>query len=75
MQKNKKNIYVLYKVIKNDNNEIIDLKYIYELYNYYDISKKYNLSNRDIKKMLNSNINDYTTLNIHNNLAIIKETL
>lgn len=70
--KNKK-YYILYKTITDQNNNIIDLEYITEYEKQADIVKDYKINYRDIKKMINNNINNYNTLKLHKNFTIIKE--
>lgn len=70
--KNKK-YYILYKTITNQNGEIIDLDYIAEYERQQDIVKDYNITFRDIKKMVNNNIYNFKTLKLHKNYTIILE--
>ena len=70
--KNKK-YYVLYKVIKNENEKIIDLENMFDFTNYKDIRNYLKCINRDISKMINNNINNFDTLKTFKNYCIIKE--
>ena len=70
--KNKK-YYILYKTITNEQNEIIDLEYIKEYEKQEDIKNDIKATYRDIKKMVNNNINNFNTLKLHKNYCIIKE--
>lgn len=70
--KNKK-YYILYKTITDQNNNIIDLEYITEYEKQADIVKDYKINYRDIKKMINNNIDNFNTLKLHKNYTIILE--
>ena len=70
--KNKK-YYILYKTITNEYGDIIDLDYIAEYERQADILKDYNITFRDIKKMINNNIDNFKTLKLHKNYTIILE--
>lgn len=70
--KNKK-YYILYKTITNEDGEIIDLTYINEYEKQADIIKDYKINFRDIKKMINNNIDNFKTLKLHKNYTIILE--
>ena len=70
--KNKK-YYVLYKTITDTNGDIIDIRYIKDFINYEEIRKDINITNRDIKKMVNNNVNQWDNLKTFKNYLIIKE--
>lgn len=70
--KNKK-YYILYKTITNEDGDIIDIEYLNEYERQADILKDYNITFRDIKKMINNNIDNFKTLKLHKNYTIIKE--
>lgn len=70
--KNKK-YYILYKTITNENGDIIDIQYLNEYERQADILKDYKITFRDIKKMINNNIDNFKTLKLHKNYTIIKE--
>ena len=72
MKTNKK-YYILYKTITNEENEIIDIQYIKEYEKQEDIKNDIKATYRDIKKMVNNNIDNFKTLKLHKNYCIIKE--
>jgi len=69
--KNKK-YYILYKIIKDEQNDIIDFDYVYEFTSYKDIRSYINCTNRDIKKMINKTI-DKNIINLHKNYCLTLE--
>lgn len=70
--KNKK-YYILYKTITNEDGDIIDIEYIKEYEKQEDIKNDIKATYRDIKKMINNNINNFKTLKLHKNYTIILE--
>lgn len=71
MKKNRKQVYILYKTIKNENDEIIDIEYLQEYNTQKEITKDIKASYRDIVAMVNTNfLKDIKTFK---NYCIIKE--
>lgn len=69
--KNKKNIYILYKVIRGNDEKIKDIQYLQEFSNYAEIQEQTHIHKLNIKSMINSS---YTNnLNTFKNYCIIKE--
>lgn len=71
MKKTKKSIYILYKVIKDENDKVKDIEYLQEFYNYNDIQKNTHIHKLNIKLMINKHFSD--NLNTFKNYCIIKE--
>lgn len=70
MKTNKK-YYILYKVIKDENDKVKDIEYLQEFYNYNEIQKQTHIHKLNIKSMINLS---YTNnLNTFKNFCIIKE--
>lgn len=70
----KKKYYVLYKAIKNENGETIDAENVNDFSSYEEIRNYLNCINRDIKKMINNNIDKLEQINLFKNkYFIIKE--
>ena len=69
--KNKKSIYILYKVIRDEAEQVKDIQYLQEFYNYNDIQKLTKIHKTNIKTMINKSFND--NLHTFKNYAIIKE--
>lgn len=70
--KNKK-YYILYKTITNEDGDIIDIEYLKEYEKQEDIKNDIKATYRDIKKMINNNIDNFKTLKLHKNYTIILE--
>lgn len=70
MKKNK-NIYILYKVIRDEQEKIKDIEYLQEFYNYKDIQEQTHIHKLNIKSMMNLSYNN--DLNTFKNYCIIKE--
>ena len=68
-----KNYYILYKVIKDTQENIKDIEYLTELTNYNDIVKYLKCRKNNISKMINKSFTK--DLKYHNDIAIIKETI
>lgn len=68
--KNKK-YYILYKVVRDSKNNIIDIEYIREYTKQADIIDYIKCSKRDIQAMLNNSFNN--NLRTFKELTIIKE--
>jgi len=69
--KNKKKIYILYKVIYNELEQVKDIEYIEEFSNYAEIQEKTHIHKTNIKKMINNNFID--NIKTFRNYCIIKE--
>jgi hypothetical protein len=71
--KNKK-YYILYKAIKDEEGQTIDCSYNYEFSSYKEICSYLKCNNRDIKTMINNNIDKLENINLFKNkYFIIKE--
>lgn len=71
--KNKK-YYILYKIVKDENKNIIDCEYLKEFNNYKDIRENLKTNNREIKKAIYNNINNLEKITtLKNQYFIIKE--
>ena len=73
MTMNSKKYNTQYKVETDINNNIIDIKYLYELTNYNDIVKYLNISKSNIKKMINHKADNLSNIKTHQNYCIIIE--
>lgn len=72
--KTKKKYYILYKVVKDEDENIIDCSYITYFNNYEDIRKDLKTTNNEIKKVIYKNINNLEKVNtLKNKYFIIKE--
>ena len=73
MKTNKK-YYVLYKIIKDYQGEIIDAENVNEFLNYEEIRTYLQCNNRDIKNITTNNINNLNNIKtLRNKYFIIKE--
>ena len=73
MDQNKK-YYVLYKVIKDIDNNIIDAENVNDFISYEEIRNYLKCNNRDIKNIIASNINKLENIKtLRNKYFIIKE--
>lgn len=73
MKTNKK-YYILYKVIKDNDNNIIDASYNYEFTTYEEIRDYLHCTNRDIKNITHNNIDNFNNIKtLKNTYFIIKE--
>lgn len=70
--KNKK-YYILYKTITNEDGEILDIRYCKEYEKQAEITEDIKVNFRDIKKMINNNIEDFKNIKTHKNYTIILE--
>ena len=73
MKKQNKKYYILYKTITNDQGETIDAENVNEFTTYEQIRDYLKCINRDIKKMVNNNINNLEQIKTYKNYFIIKE--
>ena len=73
MKTNKK-YYILYKIIKDYQGEIIDAENVNEFINYEEIRNYLQCNNRDIKNIITSNIDKLEDIKtLRNKYFIIKE--
>lgn len=73
MKQNKK-YYILYKIVKDFNGEIIDAENINEFINYEEIRNYLQCNNRDIKNIITSNINKLENIKtLRQKYFIVKE--
>jgi len=73
MKTNKK-YYILYKIIKNYQGEIIDAENINDFSSYEDIRNYLHCNNRDIKNIISNNIDKLENIKtLRNKYFIIKE--
>lgn len=73
MKQNKK-YYILYKTIKDENGQTIDAENINDFLTYEEIKNYLKCSYRDIKNIINQNINNLESIKtLKNKYFIIKE--
>lgn len=70
MTTNKK-YYILYKVVRDAQSNIIDIEYLNEFNNYNDIQAYTKIHKTNIKTMINKTFNNH--LKVFKDLTIIKE--
>lgn len=73
MRTSEKKYYILYKTIANEDGEIIDVQYLKEYEKQADIVEDVKINFRDIKNMINNNIEDFKNIKTHKNYTIILE--
>lgn len=71
MKTNKKQVYILYKVIRNEQEQVKDIEYLKEYQTQQEIVDDIKASKRDIQTMLNNNI--LSSIKTFKNYCIIKE--
>lgn len=68
-----KKYYILYKTIRNENEDIEDIKQLAELTSYNDIVNWTGIDRHNVKRMINNNINNWKTLKTFKDYTIIVE--
>ena len=73
----KKTYYIIYKLIKNEGGEIVDLVNVYDSTSKIIIAEKMGLSKNDLEKHFNeyitNDLENYTTKRTKNDYIIIKD--
>jgi len=73
MKQNKK-YYILYKIVKDYNGEIIDAENVNEFISYEEIRNYLQCNNRDIKNIISNNINNLENIKtLRQKYFIVKE--